>query len=119
YILGVSGGGSLGAVTAILLDLPALLTHVPTLPVFSFLGCLGAIGIIHAAASRRGHLMAHDLLLAGVVANSFFLAAMAVLHYIADPTKTSRIVQWTLGAIRIGEVPIVMTAALIAVGLAA
>ncbi|MFG0315645.1 MAG: FecCD family ABC transporter permease, partial [Planctomycetota bacterium JB042] len=119
YLLGVAGGGSLGAVAAILLELPRLAPGVPTLPLFSFLGCLGAIGIIHAAASRRGHLMAHDLLLAGVVANSFFLAAMAVLHYVADPTKTSRIVQWTLGSIRIGEVPIAVTAGLVAVGFAA
>lgn len=116
YILGVSGGGSLGAVCAILLELPALLPGVPTLPVFSFLGCVGAIGIIHFAASRRGHLMAHDLLLAGVVANSFFLAAMAALHYIADPTKTSRIVQWTLGSIRTGEVPLGVTATLVGAG---
>ena len=118
YILGVSGGGSLGAVCAILLDLPSLAPGFPSLPVFSFVGCLGAIGIIHAAAARRGHLMAHDLLLAGVVANSFFLAAMAVLHYIADPTKTSRIVQWTLGSIRTGDVPIAVTAGMMAVGLA-
>ncbi|MHC4924121.1 MAG: FecCD family ABC transporter permease [Planctomycetota bacterium] len=117
YILGVSGGGSLGAVIAILLGIPAVAGGFPTLPVCAFLGCLGAIGVIHAAASRRGHLPAHDLLLAGVVANSFFLAAMAVLHYVADPTKTARIVHWTLGAIQAENVPVPVTALIMGVGL--
>ena len=118
YLLGVSGGGSLGAVSAILFGVPALLPGVPTLPVFAFLGCLGAIGIIHLAASRRGHLLPHDLLLAGVVANSFFLALMAVLTYLADPSQTDRIVTWTLGSIRPpgSSVPLPVTASLMAVG---
>ncbi len=118
YILGVSGGGSLGAVIAILLELPALLPSVPTLPVFSFAGCLCAIFVIHLAASRNHRVRAHDLLLAGVVANSFFLAAMSVLNYLADPTQTARIVQWTLGGIRASSVPLPVTAGLVAVGLA-
>jgi iron complex transport system permease protein len=117
YILGVSGGGSLGAVVAILLGVPATLLGVPTLPVCAFAGCLLAIGIIHAAAARRGHLAAHDLLLAGVVANSFFLAAMSVLHWAADATKTARIVHWTLGAIQPENVPVPVTAAIMGAGL--
>jgi iron complex transport system permease protein len=118
YLLGVSGGGSLGAVIAILLGVPALLPGWPTLPLFAFGGCLAAIGIIHLAATRRGHLLPHDLLLAGVVANSFFLALMAVLHYVADPTQTARIVTWTLGSIRVGSVPLWLTASLMGAGLA-
>ena len=62
-----------------------------------------AIGIIHAVARRRGHLLAQDLLLAGVVANSFFLAALAVLQYLARPHQAAQILHWTLGAIRVGE----------------
>ncbi len=105
YLLGVSGGGSLGAVAAILAGIPALAPGWPTLPLFSFAGCLGAIGAIHLVAQRRGHLLAHDLLLAGVVANSFFLAVMAVLQYLADPSQAARIVQWTLGAVHTERVP--------------
>jgi len=105
YLLGVSGGGAFGAVLAILLGLPAAFPRVPSLPFAAFAGCLGAIGLIHAVASRRGHLLAQDLLLAGVVANSFFLAAMAVLQYFATPHDASRILHWTLGAVRPGEVP--------------
>ena len=106
YILGVSGGGSLGAVLAIVAGVPAA----------AFAGCLGAIGIIHAVARRRGHLLAQDLLLAGVVANSFFLAALAVLQYLARPHQAAQILHWTLGAIRVGDVSPAVTAALVAAG---
>src|SRR5690606_18021555 len=49
---------------------------------------------------------------AGVVANSFFLAVVSVLQYLADPTQTDRIVLWTLGSIRAGSVPLPLTAGL-------
>ncbi len=100
YLLGVSGGGSLGAVAAIVLGLPALVPGVPVLPLAAFGGCLAALGIIHAVAQRRGHLLAQDLLLAGVVANSFFLATLAVLQYLANPHQAAEILHWTLGAVR-------------------
>jgi iron complex transport system permease protein len=100
YLLGVSGGGSLGAVLAIVAGLPALAPGLPVLPAAAFAGCLGAIGLIHTVARRRGHLLAHDLLLAGVVANSFFLAALAVLQYLASPHEAALILHWTLGAVR-------------------
>jgi len=103
YLLGVSGGGSLGAVAAIVLGLPALLPGLPVLPAAAFAGCLAALGLIHAVAQRRGHLLAQDLLLAGVVANSFFLAALAVLQYLASPHQAAAILHWTLGAVRTEE----------------
>lgn len=118
YLLGVSGGGSLGAVAAILFDLPVRLFGPPALPLSAFFGCLVAIAVIHAAASRGGHLLVQDLLLAGVVANSFFLAVLSALHYLADPTKTARIVHWTLGSLRAGSVPLPITAAVVLAGLA-
>jgi iron complex transport system permease protein len=116
YLLGVSGGGSLGAVLAIVCGLPAVAPGLPVLPLAAFGGCLGAIAIIHAVARRRGHLLAQDLLLAGVVANSFFLAALAVLQYLASPHQAAQILHWTLGAMRVGDVPPAVTAALVAAG---
>jgi iron complex transport system permease protein len=95
YLLGVSGGGSLGAVAAIV-------TGFPSLPLAAFAGCLGALALIHSVAHRRGHLLAQDLLLAGVVANSFFLASLAVLQYLANPHQAAEILHWTLGAVRTG-----------------
>jgi len=117
YILGVSGGGSLGAVAAIVGGLPLALGAVPLLPAFAFGGCLAAIALIHAVAQRRGHLLAQDLLLAGVVANSFFLALLSVLQYLATPHEAARILQWTLGAVRTGRVPFGAAALLCAIGL--
>ncbi len=119
YVLGVSGGGSLGAVIAIVLGLPVLAPGWPVLPAAAFAGCLGALGVIQAVAQRRGHLLAQDLLLAGVVANSFFLAALAVLQFLASPHQAARILHWTLGAIRTDAVPLGTSAILVAAGLLA
>jgi iron complex transport system permease protein len=117
YILGVSGGGSLGAALAVLLGVPAALAGLPLLPLAAFAGCLAAIGAIHLVASRRGHLLAQDLLLAGVVTNSFFLAALAVLQYLASPNDAARILHWTLGAVRTDRVPLLAATLLSAGGL--
>jgi iron complex transport system permease protein len=117
YILGVSGGGSLGAVLAIVAGLPALAPGVPVLPLTAFGGCLAAIALIHAAARRRGHLLAQDLLLAGVVANSFFLAALSVLQFLATPHQAAQILHWTLGAVRTERVPVAAASLLVAAGL--
>ncbi len=117
YVLGVSGGGSLGSVAAIVLGLPALAPNLPVLPMAALCGCLAAIGLIHAVAQRRGHLLAQDLLLAGVVANSFFLAALSVLQFLANPHQAAEILHWTLGAVRTDRVPILLSAGLVAAGL--
>ena len=119
YILGVSGGGSLGAVLAIVLGLRAAAPGFPVLPLAAFAGCLSAIGIIHTVARRRGHLLAQDLLLAGVVANSFFLAVLAVLQYLANPHEAAEILHWTLGAVRTDRVPLGVAGALCAAGMLA
>ena len=117
YILGVSGGGSLGSVAAIVLGLPALAPGLPVLPLAALAGCLAAIGLIHAVAQRRGHLLAQDLLLAGVVANSFFLAALSVLQFLANPHQAAEILHWTLGAVRTDRVPILLAGGLVLAGL--
>src|SRR5262245_21749085 len=60
YILGVSAGGSLGAVLALVIGLPLV-------GPWAFLGACGAILLVYAVASERGRVPATSLLLAGVI----------------------------------------------------
>ncbi|MGB9596768.1 MAG: FecCD family ABC transporter permease, partial [Candidatus Poribacteria bacterium] len=53
YILGVSSGGSLGAVIAIMLGIGSI-KGIPTLPVFAFLGSLGSIFLVYSIARVGG-----------------------------------------------------------------
>jgi cobalamin transport system permease protein len=101
YILGISGGGALGAVTAILLGFDVVLLGVSTRPLFAFAGCLFALGLLSVVAGRRGRLRPHTLLLAGVVVNAFFAALIAFITYVVDPHHAIRIVRWLMGGVHL------------------
>ncbi len=98
YLLGISGGGSFGAVLAIVLfgsAMEPLLGRVPA----AFAGCLVALGIVYLVATRRGALHPATLLLAGVVTNAFFLAALACVQYAANPEEAQAILRWVMGGL--------------------
>lgn len=97
FILGVSGGGSLGAVLAIVSGISV--AGLAVQPLFAFLGCLGALLLIYAVARRSGRLVPQALLLTGVVANTFFLSALGFLHYLATPHQSAEILRWMMGGL--------------------
>ncbi len=103
YLLGISGGGSFGAVIAIVV----FGTHVAA-PLLgrgaaAFAGCLVAMGVVYAIASRGGALRPATLLLAGVVTNSFFLAGLACVQVAATPTEAQAILRWVMGGIAVHD----------------
>ncbi|MHC4471320.1 MAG: FecCD family ABC transporter permease [Planctomycetota bacterium] len=101
FVLGISGGGSLGAVLAILLGVQTihLGADISTRPLFAFVGCLLALLLIYAIAERRGKLMPHTLLMAGVVVNAFLLSVLGFLNYLAEPHQAQRILRWMMGGL--------------------
>ncbi|MBN2490144.1 MAG: iron ABC transporter permease [Planctomycetes bacterium] len=100
YILGISAGGSLGAVLAIYLGLEVQLCGViSNLPVFALVGCLGAIWIVFSLARRGGRTARGTLLLAGVVVNASLTAIILFVIYRAEQQQTLRIVRWLMGGI--------------------
>ena len=98
YLLGISGGGSFGAVLAIVALGSAAAPMTGRVPA-ALLGCLLALGLVYVVASRRGSLHPATLLLAGVVANSFFLAALACVQYAATPEESQAILRWVMGGL--------------------
>ena len=53
FTLGVSSGASLGALGVIILGTPVSLVGVPTVPLASFIGALGAVGVVYGLARLR------------------------------------------------------------------
>ena len=97
FTLGVSAGASLGAMIVITIGVP-LLGPLPVVPVASFAGALGAIGILYAlSTARRQGLSTNVLLLAGVTLNSFFSAIIMFVQYLADFTQSFQAMRWLLG----------------------
>jgi iron complex transport system permease protein len=101
YLLGISGGGSLGAVLAIVL-LGAGTMTLPLRIVAALAGCLLALSLVYAIATKQGALRPASLLLAGVVVNSFFLAGLVAVQFGATPHQAQTILRWMLGGLDAG-----------------
>jgi len=119
FILGVSGGGALGAVLAILLGIDAIALgdfRLSTRPLFAFAGCLLALFVIYLIGRRRGRLIPQTLLLAGVVTNSFFLAILGFLSYVASPHEAREILRWQMGGLYSVREPELIAGAVLVIG---
>jgi iron complex transport system permease protein len=83
---------------AITFNAPFSLWGIPSVPVASFAGSLGAVAIVYGLARfRQQGLSTNVLLLAGVTLNSFFSALILFVQYLADFSQTFRTVRWLMG----------------------
>ncbi len=76
YILGISSGGTVGAIIAIGLSLGA---SSITTPIASFVGSATVMLLVYSIAHRKGQLDTFTLLLAGVMIGAFFNAAVLLI----------------------------------------
>jgi iron complex transport system permease protein len=110
FTLGVSSGAALGAVIAIAMSLNFSLFGIPVVPIFSFLGALGAIMLVFSLVrTRHGEFPTGVLLLAGVTANFFFAAMVMFIHYLSDFSQSFRIIRWLMGGLDITDYKTVLS----------
>ena len=121
FTLGVSAGGSLGAMLAVTMNLEFGVLGVTSIPLASFAGSIVATAIVYAlATSQRRGLSTNVLLLAGVTLNSFFSALILFVQYLADFTEALRAIRWMMGGLDVaGYAPIVAALPFLLVALAA
>ena len=104
FTLGVSAGAALGAMLAITFGASLTWIGVPAAPIASFIGSLGAVGVVYFLASARHRgLSTNVLLLAGVTMNAFFSALILFVQYFADFAETFRILRWLMGDLDISS----------------
>lgn len=118
--LGVSSGAALGAMLAITFHLDFTFAGIPSIPLASFAGSIGALGIVYAlATARRRGLSGTLLLLAGVTMTAFFSALILFTQYLADFAETFRTVRWLMGMLDVGGyAPILAVLPMLGVGFA-
>ena len=92
YILGISGGAALGALTALLLGAGAAGGNLAAL-----IGALGAIAIVFALSFRAGDWNLHRLLLTGVVLSAGFTALISLLLTLAPQAQLRGMLFWLMG----------------------
>ena len=98
YILGISGGASVGAVTVLAFGWAGLGSW--SLPLAAFAGALLAIVLVFRVATATGHAMdVRVLLLAGVVVAAFFSACIAFILSISSARTVQSAVLWIMGSL--------------------
>lgn len=98
YILGISGGASVGAVLVLALGLAAEGSWV--LPLAAFAGAILAILLVFRVATATGRSMdVRVLLLAGVVVAAFFSACIAFILSISSARTVQSAVLWIMGSL--------------------
>lgn len=94
-VLGVSGGASVGAITAILF----LGGSAVTLQIFSFAGGMITVILALLLAKAIGGNRYFNLIVAGIVLGALANAAIMAMKYIADPTQQLAVIDyWLMGS---------------------
>src|SRR5262249_28216076 len=102
--LGVSSGATLGAVVVITFHIDAAMLGVSAVPVATFAGAAGALGIVYAMSiARRRGTSSTVLLLAGVALSAFLGALNRFIQVIGDYTDTFRSMRWMMGSMDVGS----------------
>ncbi|MBI2875514.1 MAG: iron ABC transporter permease [Candidatus Tectomicrobia bacterium] len=99
YILGVSGGAAFGAMLAIALGAEGFWWGLSPVPLCAFLGALFSLWLLYALAQTQGRLLAHTLLLVGVILNAFFSAGMLFFTSLLDSDRLHQVVLWLMGSL--------------------
>jgi iron complex transport system permease protein len=106
YTLGVSSGAALGAVLALQLEAVAR-AGLPAVALAAFLGAAAVAALMLGLAAGRFGLETGNLLLAGVAVSLSCSALILFVQYLADYTKSFRMVRWAMGGMAVvgyGEV---------------
>ena len=98
YILGISGGASVGAVLVLAMGLAGAASWA--LPLAALAGALLAIVLVFRVATASGRsLDVRVLLLAGVVVAAFFSACIAFILSISEARTVQSAVLWIMGSL--------------------
>jgi len=97
YILGISRGAGLGSILAVLLGMTWTFLGLSSLSLFAFVGAIGTTWLVWWIGRYTGRTSGTGLLLAGVVVNACFSAAIMFLPSIAKAGQVQTTVFWLMG----------------------
>lgn len=115
YVLGISGGASLGAALAIISGGAA--AHTLALPGGAFVGALAALALV-IAPSGRADAFGNQTLLAGVIVGAVCSSILTLLISVMGNVQLNSIVWWLLGSLQ-GRDPALLLPAAVIIGGAA
>jgi iron complex transport system permease protein len=110
YLIGVAQGAALGAALAFLTPLSILFPGAVAIPLFAFLGAMGAVAVVYAVARVGRTLPLTTLILAGV-AVGVFLASVTAFVMLFSGSDLRYILFWLMGSFSLanwGEVRVIL-----------
>ncbi|HTE16534.1 MAG TPA: iron ABC transporter permease [Burkholderiales bacterium] len=102
YILGVSGGASLGALGAITLGFGIAMVNTAALA-----GAIAAIAVVFGVTFRNGQWNIYRLLLSGVVLSAGFAALTSLILVIAPSAQVKGMLFWLMGDLSYANNPMI------------
>lgn len=97
YLLGVSGGASVGATVALALTLHGRLV-LAAVPLLAFVGALAAVVVVYGLArGAGGRLSTTALVLAGVAVGAFCTALIGYVQTTGDDRMQKAMIYWLVG----------------------
>ena len=116
YVIGISGGAAVGAISAIVIGLGSLPFGIPGL---AFTGGLLSILLVWGLSGATGDRRTDRMLLAGIIVNAFFSALIMFLVSTAGGEQIHSVVFWLMGDLAMaGERDIWLAALFLAAGFA-
>ena len=109
FVLGISGGASLGAVCAFVWKIEFSFWGLSSVPLMAFAGALGTTVLVYNLARVRNHVPIAGLLLCGIAVGAL-LSALVSLTLVFGEEHVGHIVFWLMGGLsradwsRIGHV---------------
>jgi iron complex transport system permease protein len=107
YILGISSGGTIGAIIAIGLSAGAAAF---TTPAASFIGSLAVMAIVYSIGQRRGQMDTNTLLLAGVMVGAFLNAAVLLIIAVFNQEMRNAFL-WLMGNLSSANIQAILVVA--------
>lgn len=101
YIIGIAGGGALGAVISIVLLGEG---HVIGTSLAAFAGSLAAVTMVYGlAAAKRGAAYINTVILAGVIVGALMNALMLLTISVSGSDEMQRILFWLMGDLSLAD----------------
>lgn len=101
HLLGISSGGAFGAITALLHT--GMILGLATVPIFAFVGALGAMALVLGVARLADAASAERLVLAGVAVSFIVMAGANAMIFLGDPRASHTALFWMLGGLGVAQ----------------
>lgn len=95
FILGISGGASIGAAIAIILGITSI--SFLTLPFSAFLGAVTVLFIVMIMAKGKGAEYSNNIILSGVIVSTICSSALMFIISFLDIAELNSVTWWLLG----------------------